>query len=163
MDLLPICPTQAGYAADFRDGIIQVSLDGGSPRSRIGISGGAYLVNVQWVVREDDYSLLQGFYRRQKRSGFAGFEADLVLDTSGYERYEATFRAGTFRLTGKNGPIYTVNAALWVYPLAKYEDAETDPYEYVLDLIPYYGSAENVRRMLNLLEKLVNVDWPNEH
>ncbi|SIT28037.1 hypothetical protein SAMN05428937_3780 [Achromobacter sp. MFA1 R4] len=51
---------------------------------------------------------------------------------------------------------------MWVYPLAKYEDPETDPYEYILDLIPYYGSVENVRRMMNLLEKLVNVDWPND-
>lgn len=162
MDLLPICPTQAGYGADFRDGIIQISLDGGAPRSRVDIPGGAYLINAQWVVQEDDYSLLQGFYRRQKRSGFAGFLADLVLDTSGIERYEATFQAGSFRLTSKNGPVFTVTASMWVYPLAKYEDPETDPYEYILDLIPYYGSVENVRRMMNLLEKLVNVDWPDD-
>lgn len=161
MDLLPICPTQAGYAADFRDGVIQVSLDGGSPRSRAGVSGNAYLVNVQWVVREDDYSLLQGFFRRQKRSGYSGFHADLILDSFEVERYVATFQAGSFRLTGKTGQVFTVGASLWVLPLAKYEDPETDPYEYILELLPYYGSVDNIRKMMNLLEELVNVDWPN--
>ena len=72
------------------------------------------------------------------------------------------FQAGSFRLIGKSGQVFTVGASLWVLPLAKYEDPATDPYEYILDLLPHYGSVEKIRKMMNLLEKLVNKDWPHD-
>lgn len=161
MDVLPICPAQAGYTASFNDGVLQITLDGGSPRSRVSYSGGVCPVEVTWVVNGDDYSLLQGFYRRQARRGYSGFLADLILDDSVMQRYTATFRAGSLRLAGKQGGVFTVTASLLVDPLAKYADSETDPYEYIIDLLPYYGNVEAIRQVMNRLEKLVNEDWPN--
>ena len=162
MDVLPLCPTQAGYTAAFRDGAVQIALDGGLPRTRRGLMATPNEVTVQWVVGEADYALLVGFYRRLLRRGLPMFLADLILDSPTRERYQAVLRSGTFQLVSKQGGVFTVTAGLLVMPLARYEDPETDPYETVFDLLPYYGSAAAVAEMMNRLEHLVNVDWPHE-
>lgn len=160
--LIPYCPLQSAYSATFSDGIIATQLEGGAPYTRRDVYGAPHLVQATWVLHENDYSILMGFYRDWIRSGGAFFEVDLILESQNVDRYQASFVPGTMALAGKNGTVITSTAQLWVLPLDKYIDEETDYFGSLAGLVGVYGDIATVIRILNALEKLVNVDLPYE-
>jgi hypothetical protein len=161
--LFPFCPLQASYAVTMTDGVIATELDGGDPRTRLDILGGPRVVNATWVLRKDRFDIWQAYWRQWERSGGMYYEMDLLIDSGDLERYEATFIPGSTNWGSKNGEVFTVTASLWVRQLAKYLDADTDPYLPYLDIIELYnGDIDEMFRVFNLLAKLVNVDLPSE-
>lgn len=160
--LFPFCPLQASYAPSMTDGVIATELDGGAPRTRLDILGGPHNVQATWVLRRDKFNIWLAYWRQWERSGGVYYEMDLLIDSGDLERYQATFVPGSTSWT-ENGDVFTISAGLWVLPLAKYLDQDTDPYLPYLELIELYnGDVDEMLRVFNLLAKLVNVDLPSE-
>lgn len=112
---LPYCPTQAGYAAEFADGVISATLDGGMPFRRLDIAGSPHKVSASWTLAYDDYCAFMGFYRLWTRNP-DDFLIDLILETPEPMEYQVSFVPGTMRLTGINGNARMVSAQLDVLP-----------------------------------------------
>lgn len=161
MPRMPFSPVEAGYSVQPGDSTQRIQLDGGSGRYRTGVSDNSHQVDATWALFDADYDAFMGFVRLWKRSGGQPFKVALPLDGSIAEDYDACFVPGSIQLTSKNGPVFLVSARLEVFALAKYEDAETDPYATAYELLPYYGSFAAIQDMMNRLEKLVNRDWPH--
>ncbi|WP_447988338.1 hypothetical protein [Achromobacter spanius] len=157
--LLPFCPLKAGYSADIGDGTMRTPLDGGPGRYRATYSDSPHMVSATWRLRDDSYSIFMAFFRNYRRSGGKSFEIDLRLDSHEVERYVANVIPASMRLVSKEGRFYTVSASLEVQP--KFQDADLDYWATLLGWMSIYGGLPGVRRMLNLLEKLVNEDWPD--
>lgn len=160
--LFPYCPLQSSFSATMSDGIIATELEGGAPYTRRDVYGAPHVVQATWVLHENDYSIFMAYWRQWIRSGGAFFEIDMILESQNVDRYQASFIPGTMAPAGKNGSVFTINAPLWVLPLDLYIDEDTDPFLAFFPLIELYGDITTVLRMLNLLEKLVNVDLPHE-
>lgn len=160
--LFPYCPLQSSFSATLTDGIIATELEGGAPYTRRDVYGAPHVVQATWVLHENDYSIFMGLYRNWIRSGGAFFEIDMILESQDVDRYQASFIPGTMAPAGKNGSVFTINAPLWVLPLDKYIDEETDYFGSLAGLVMAYGDIATVIRILNALEKLVNVDLPYE-
>ncbi|NYT76559.1 hypothetical protein H0A71_06110 [Alcaligenaceae bacterium] len=161
MQRMPFCPRRAGYSASFNDGVRRIELDGGPGRYSQMYVGGSDLVDASWKLKEDDYSLFMALVRNWSRSGGMPFEIGLKLDSHALDWYRAQFIPKSVRLTGMVGPWFYVSAQLEVTPLQKYLDPEQDVWAIIAELMPYYGSVAAVREMFNLLEQLVNYDWPS--
>lgn len=112
----PFVPQQAGYTADFADGIVSSGMDGGPSFRRLDTTGNPFSVSASWVLAYDDYDMFQGYVRNWMRSGGDPFIIDLVLEGLGVAEYQATFVPGTIRLSSKNGNVITVNAQLEALP-----------------------------------------------
>lgn len=112
----PFVPQQAGYTADFADGIVSSGIDGGPSFRRLDTTGNPFSVSASWVLACDDYDMFQGYVRNWMRSGGDPFIIDLVLEGLEAAEYQATFVPGTVRLSSKNGNVIIVNAQLEVLP-----------------------------------------------
>lgn len=161
--LFPFCPLQATYSVALNDGVIATELDGGAPRTRLDIMGRPRVVQATWVLRKEDFDLWLAYWRQWERSGGMYYEMDMIIDSGDPERYQATFVPGSTSWGSKNGSVFTITASLWVLPLPKYLDEETDPYFPYLELIDAYnGDVQQLLYALNLLAQLVNVNLPSE-
>lgn len=158
---LPYKPLTNAYTAQYGTGIQSIKLDGGSSRTRAGVSGNVHVVNVQWALFGEDYDIFMGFARNYERSGGALFEVDLVIDTLAKARYLAKLVAGSLQLTSKVGEVATVSGQLEVEPLPEFEDVETDYYGTLAMLMSEYGSLDEALEVFNLLDKIVNQDLPH--
>ena len=152
--LLALAPDQAGYSVTEPEEVLAVQLDGGLPRFRQDLIGGAKKVTVQWTIGPADYSYLKAFYRTTVGRGAEAFLVDLILDEPVLTQHEAYFNPGTMKLTGVQGLTYTVKAELFVKPIAP--DTEYD--EALVELVGIYGT--DTTRMLNLFEEFANVTLP---
>lgn len=135
----PLCPAQAGYSAQFDEGIISAKLDGGPPFMRLDIPGNPVNVSATWVLSGDHYCVFQGLYRDWARTGGDPFYIDLILESASPSTYEATFVPGSVRLASKSGDVYTVNAQLLAMP--KFLDPCEDFCASAAILYAYYGPA----------------------
>ncbi|RZS80657.1 hypothetical protein [Pigmentiphaga kullae] len=157
----PYQPIQAGYGAVFQDGTISVPLEGGPPRTRLDVSGSAVQVSATWMLTEGQYTVFQGFLRVWARSGGSPIDIDLVLDTAQAETYQAMFEPKSFRLVSKQGGVFTMTGSLWVLPLDKYQDADSDPYGNMAELYALYGSWDVINQLFADLAHLANEDLPH--
>lgn len=150
----PLCPAQAGYSAQFDEGIISTQLDGGMPFMRLDVPGAPVMVNASWVLSEAEYCVFMGLYRDWARTGGDPFYIDLILETSQPEEYVASFVPGSIRLVSKNGPGLTVSAQLRAMP--RVVDPCDDYCASVAILSAYYGrqTCEAVRTFSNVVNTL---------
>lgn len=161
MKYLPFIPLEAGYSAQFNDGVSRIPLPGGRGRYRVTEVGNSSSMSMSWSLSNKDYSMFMGFYREW--SGTAElFEVDLVLDSHEVKRYTASFVPKTMKLVGKNGPSFLVSAELEVLALPEFTDADLDYWRSVVLLLIIYGGYDQALEVLNLLDKLVNEDLPHE-
>ncbi|WP_286938881.1 hypothetical protein [Achromobacter sp. UBA4530] len=158
---MPFRPAQAGYAAEFGDGTLRVTLDGGASRYRARISGNSDTVTATWVLRGEQYSAFMGFVRNQRRSGSVSFLIDLPLQSHESVEYEAAFVPRTVRLVSKTAAVFTVAASLEVFSKQEFDDADLDYWASLVMMLAIYGSIPAAREILNLLAKLVNEDLPH--
>lgn len=158
--VLPYQPIQAGYGIQPGDGTQRIALDGGSGRYRAGVGGASHMVTATYALFGEEYDAFMGFMRTIERSGGGPFYADLVIDGSYKLRYVAHFIPNSARAS-MSGDIFTVSVTLEVDRRPEYEDPDTDFWAQFLKFIEIYGSIRAAREAFNLLEKIVNKDWPN--
>ena len=161
MNVLPFMPLQAGYGAQFNDGVSRIPLPGGRGRNRVTSTGDSDLVHVSWNLTGRDYSAFMGFYREWGSTAEA-FQVDLMLHSHQLKRYTASFIPKSVQLVEKKGPHFVVSAQLEVYALPEFTDVDLDYWRRVVLLLIIYGGYEQASEVLNLLAKLVNEDLPYE-
>lgn len=123
---------------------------------RLDVLDASSIVNCQWTVGPSEYAYLRQFYVLNVRQGAAAFLIDLILDDSLLTEYTARFVPDTWSLSSHSGLSYTVTAQLEI------EAIEQD-YEYLdrlMDLVTAYGGIENLDKVLDLLDILVNQKLP---
>lgn len=151
-NVLLYCVTQAGYSVGFRSGVISQELDGGAPRYRRDSRNPYHTVNVQWKVQEAGFQYLDALHEVWCRNPNQFFYAQLKVNGPELKNYEAYFVEDTFQLNQLNGLLFTVTAQLRVKPIVD---------EALNDIIVAAGnSSVDLSKLVNPLEKLVNVDLP---
>ena len=151
---LVVPPDQAGYSVLDGTEVLRQQLDGGMGRYRVDILNATRTVNCKWTVGPYDYQYLRSFYNVVNATA-ATFLIDLYLDAPVLTEHEAKFLPGTMQLAENKGMSFTVSCQMEVTPI---DTSEFDAA--FIELLAIYGSRQNVSEILNLLEKLVNVDLP---
>jgi hypothetical protein len=154
MQKLILPPDQASYSVSSADEVLRVQLDGGRGRYRRDILNASRMVNCQWTIGPENFQYLNVFYRYSVENASEPFLIDLYLDDPFLTEHQANFIPGSFSLSSQQGLTFVVTAQIEVKP-SNYDPDYSSSY---LMLIAEYGSVEAATEILNLLEKLVNVD-----
>jgi hypothetical protein len=157
MEKLILEPVQAGYATQPPTEVLRQQLDGGAGRYRADIIGGASIVNVAWVLDEGQYQYLWAFFRAKTARGSSSFLIDLVLEETEMTERTAHFLPGTLKLDSKQGEVYFASAQIEIEAI----EADDDFDNAIADAFEGAGGVD-VPGYLNLLNTLVNVNWPEE-
>ena len=152
MHKLNLPPDQASYGFGDTDEVISQKLDGGLSRNRVDILNATKVLTCQWTVGSDNYRYLRAFYNVNKAIPFL---IDLYMDEPVLTEHEAQFVADSFRLNSQQGLTFVVSCQIEAKPI---DNSEAD--ESLVELVDAYGSVYEASQVLNLLEKLVNVDLP---
>jgi hypothetical protein len=152
---LVITPLQAGYSAKQGQETLVVALDGGASRFRRDIDGAVYRVPVTWLTNGSGYRYLDCFYRGITQNGALPFLIDLIIHEGQKVEHQANFLS--FKLAGKDGNFFMVEAELEVIPIPII-DADLD---YVAMYNEFGGSFEQ-DTLLDDLDTLVNVTLPGD-
>lgn len=147
-------PDSSGYSVTPGSEVIGTKLDGGASRTRVDILNAASTVTCQWTVGPDEYEYLRMFYSLNVYNGGEQFLIDLILDSAALIEYKAKFIPDTWKLVSQSGLQYVVSCNLEI-------EAIVQDYEYIqaiVMLVSQYGSMQEAKTVLNLLEKLVNYD-----
>ena len=153
---LILAPDRTAYTV--QDGVetLEVKLDGGASRFRWDIVGSTSNVTVQWSVGPENYQYLRAFYRTISSHGADPFLIDLILDEPSFTEHTVHFIPGSMRLQSQSGLKYVVAAQLEVIP--EIEDSALN--ESIVEIINAYGGYEEPSLVFDLLETLINVDFP---
>ena len=146
-----------GYSVSWEDVIDVQPVQGGSFRQRLDSLTTTAYVTLIWVLSLDEYENLIETYEVELKNGSLPFLIDLIVDAAELTEVQALFMPEMLKLDGLVGDQYQVSAQLEVNPIAY--DAEY--YEAILMLFEEYGNDPYlISYILDLLEKLVNVDLP---
>lgn len=148
------CPTEAGYSVRENTGeFLQVTLDGGVPKTRRNIVGAWKAVDCRWIFDVVQLRAFEELYYYFSATG-GPFEIPLVL-SGPLKEYKAVFTPRSKKISNPRGHYYEVTATILVEP-NDFDESTISKWM----LIDEYGSLEEAEEVLNLLEKLVNVDLP---
>lgn len=151
---LNLPPDQASYAVDDGDEVIRTQLEGGAGKYRVDILNATRTVNCQWTVGPDNFRYLRAFYNTLHRLS-EPFKTNLYLDYAELTEHDCWFIPGTFKLASQTGLTFVVVCQLEVVPTDNPEEDLS-----LVEIMDSYESIEEANQILNLLEKLVNVDLP---
>jgi hypothetical protein len=130
----PFVPVSAGYTAELATGVRAIIVDGGRPRERLEFVGTTRPVTASYVLYQDKYDLMLGYFRKWERAGGGPVQFKLMLDSMRVEDYVGGFVAGSPpRISARTGRLITVSVSLWVETKPLYADAETDPVGIAID------------------------------
>lgn len=149
-----IPPDQNGYSVQDPDDVLSVKLDGGLSRTRKIIDNATSLVTVTWTLEVTDYEYLRNFYLVNKA---LPFEIDLLLDTYVLTEHTCKFVPNTMKLTNQSGLTFVCSATLEVKPLV----FDLAYIESQLMIVGEYGSEAAAIEIINQLNQLANVDFPD--
>jgi hypothetical protein len=157
MAKLRFAPSLSSYATRPGSPVVGTELDGGMGAYRQDILNPADKVSCQWVLRsKTEYQQFVIFYKGPAKEGAAVFLMDLVIDDPDPVERTCRFLPGTFSLDSIQGNVHIVSAQLEVEPIY-YDPAYWDTLQM---LVESYGDLETASPVLNQLEILINVDFP---
>jgi len=76
-ETLPL-PTVEGYGIQPGDAILRTEMEAGPARQRRRFTQVPSRVSVRWIMRRDQFALLEAWYRWQAKEGGAWFEIELM-------------------------------------------------------------------------------------
>lgn len=147
-------PDSQGYSVQDGEDVIAIELDGGAGRYIRDKWGSTSRVAVTWTLLPAQHQYLRAFYNTTIAKGSLPFLCDLILDDPSPIEHVCRIVPKTMSLGNQQGFAYISSCTFEVEPIAA--DGETD--EALVMLYGEYG--EDAYSILNLLEKLVNVDLP---
>lgn len=151
-----LLPSKPGYSVgDSADAVLRAKVGAGPSRQRLDFPRAPHQVTVSFSLDSAQYDYWRAFWSTGIEYGSLPFLIDLIIDAEDLAEYEAKFVPGSVSLSDVSGLRYQVDAILEVKPNVR--DREYD--ETLVMLYDIYG--EDVPIILNMLEKLVNVDLPN--
>lgn len=155
MEKLQLRPDTQGYSVQDGEDVIAIELDGGAGRYIRDKWGSTSRVSVTWTLLPAQHQYLRAFYNTTIQKGALPFLCDLILDDPTPVEHVCRIVPKTMTLGSQQGFAYISSCTLEVEPIAI--DSELDE-----TLVMLYGEyGDGAYDILNLLEKLVNVDLPD--
>jgi hypothetical protein len=132
-------PVRDGYKFTPAYDVVETRLDGGLSRKRQDIQFGAHYVDLNWVLKPNEYTAFMGFFKTTLLDGTLPFLLDLVADIHLPTTHKCRCVGGLPMLTNQRGHAYYVSARLEV----EQNPTFTGPFTlgWNLDPIPFIQAA----------------------
>lgn len=153
MNSFALCPLQEGYTPQPTNSLLEQALMGGFARQRVQFVNNVHTVNA--TVSLHDKARQQYFWAFWRSHTFnpRPFLWRLMIDDTEMTTYQCQFVADSVQVQERNGIVYRVSFSVRCKP--KPVDHEFDQ-----GIIDAWESGDGAA-LVNLLEKLVNVDLPD--
>jgi hypothetical protein len=107
-------PVRDGYQFTPAYDVVETRLDGGMLRKRKDVEWGCHYVDLNWVLRPEQYTQFMGFFRTTLEDGTLPFLLDLLADIHTPTTHKCRCVGGLPKLTSQRGHAYYVGARLEV-------------------------------------------------
>ena len=153
MDSFALCPLQDAYKPQPGNGVIEQALMGGFARQRVGFINNSHMVNASVLLKSKAHAQYFWAFWRKYNSNPQPFLWRLMIDDVEMTTYQCQFVFESLQVGSRNGVVYPVSFTVRCKP--KPANVEFD--QAIIDI--WVGG--NGLDIINLLERLVNVDMPN--
>ncbi len=153
MNNFALCPLQRGYAPEVANNILEQELMGGFARQRVQFINNVHTVTASVMLDDKGKQQYWWAFWRSHQENPRPFLWRLIVDDTEMTTYVCQFVAGSLRLNERDGKVYSVSFGLRLKP----NNTGTDFDETIIGL----WESGDPRKLLNLLEKLVNEDLPD--
>lgn len=110
-------PDENGYAvSENQTALLEVVLDGGSPRTRLDELGGTRTVTVQWSGRPKRWKEINDFFKQNMSRNYEPFFIFLIIDTAEYAEYIVNLVPNSIKSSTPSGLTWVIEATLEVQP-----------------------------------------------
>lgn len=153
MNNFALCPLQAGYTPKVANNLLEQELMGGFARQRLQFVNNVHTVNPSVMLNDalkEQY--FWAFWDSHTEHNPRPFLWRLIIKGKA-QVYSCQFIAGSLNENERSGKVYSVSFGLRIKP--KPSNQEFD--QTIIDI----WNDGDPRKMLNLLEKLVNEDLPD--
>ena len=140
MNNFALCPLQRGYAPEVANNILEQELMGGFARQRVQFINNVHTVTASVMLDDKGKQQYWWAFWRSHQENPRPFLWRLIV-------------AGSLRINERDGKVYSVSFGLRLKP----NNTGTDFDETIIGL----WESGDPRKLLNLLEKLVNEDLPD--
>lgn len=153
MNNFALCPLQRGYTPEVANNLLEQALAGGFARQRIQFVNNVHTVNASVLL--DDKSKQQYFWAfwRSHQTNPRPWLWRLIVDDTEMTTYVCQFIVGSLRVNERDGKVYSVSFGLRLKPNNTGNDFD--------ETIVALWNDGDPRKLLNLLERLVNEDLPD--
>lgn len=115
LDKLMIPPDENGYSiTENSGGLIEVVLDGGSPRTRLDELDGSRTITLQWSGRPQRWKTVNDFFRKNMGRNYEPFLLDLIIATAEYQEYTCNLIPDSIKTSTPEGIAWIIQAQLEV-------------------------------------------------
>ncbi|TEW87180.1 hypothetical protein [Psychrobacter sp. 230] len=153
MNNFALCPLQRGYAPEVANNILEQELMGGFARQRVQFINNVHTVTASVMLDDKGKQQYWWAFWRSHQENPRPFLWRLIVDDTEMTTYVCQFVAGSLRINERDGKVYSVSFGLRLKP----NNTGTDFDETIIGL----WESGDPRKLLNLLEKLVNEDLPD--
>lgn len=153
MNNFALCPLQQGYTPDVANNLLEQALMGGFARQRMQFINNVHTVTASVMLDEKIKQQYWWAFWNSHQTNPRPFLWRLIVDETSVATYVCQFVAGSLNIGERSGKVYSVSFGLRLKPNNTSKDFD----ETIIGL----WESGDPRKLLNLLEKLVNEDLPD--
>ena len=153
MNNFALCPLQRGYTPEPANNLLEQTLMGGFARQRVQFVNNVHTVTVSVLLSEKIKQQYFWAFWNSHQKNPRPFLWRLIVDETSVATYVCQFIAGSIQIGERDGKAYSVSFGLRLKP----NNTSNDFDQTIIDL----WESGDPRKLLNLLEKLVNEDLPD--
>ena len=153
MNNFALCPLQRGYTPEVANNLLEQALAGGFARQRIQFVNNVHTVTASVMLDEKIKQQYFWAFWRSHQTNPRPWLWRLIVDDTEMTTYVCQFVAGSLRVNERDGKVYSVSFGIRIKP----NNTGNDFDETIIGL----WESGDPRKLLNLLEKLVNEDLPD--
>lgn len=153
MNNFALCPLQRGYTPEVANNLLEQQLMGGFARQRVQFVNNIHTVTASVMLDEKIKQQYFWAFWRNHQTNPRPFLWRLIVDDTEMTTYVCQFVAGSLRINERDGKVYSVSFGLRLKPNHTGKGFD----ETIIGL----WESGDPRKLLNLLEKLVNEDLPD--
>ena len=153
MNNFALCPLQRGYTPEPANNLLEQALMGGFARQRVQFVNNVHTVTVSVLLSEKIKQQYFWAFWKSHQKNPRPFLWRLIVDETSVATYVCQFIADSIQVGERDGKVYSVSFGLRLKP----NNTSNDFDQTIIDL----WESGDPRKLLNLLEKLVNEDLPD--
>lgn len=153
MNNFALCPLQRGYTPRVANNLLEQELKGGFSRQRVQFVNNVHTVTASVMLDEKIKQQYWWAFWDSHQDNARPFLWRLIVKETEMTTYVCQFVAGSLNIGERDGKVYSVSFDLRLKP----NNTGKDFNETIIGL----WESGDPRKLLNLLEKLVNEDLPD--
>ena len=153
MNNFALCPLQRGYTPEPANNLLEQALMGGFARQRVQFVNNVHTVTASVLLSEKIKQQYFWAFWNSHQKNPRPFLWRLIVDETSVATYVCQFIADSIQVGERDGKVYSVSFGLRLKP----NNTSNDFDQSIIDL----WESGDPRKLLNLLEKLVNEDLPD--